>query len=185
MGLLGADPGGDRVQLTGSRASGRAIPQSDWDFQVTTATFPQVRQRLPGLITPLHPVAAQWDRLSTTWCYMLILPGPVKIDLIFGWPHAPLAPWQVTAATLAGIDAHFWDWLLWLSAKQAAGKHNLVTAELAKMHEHLLGPLGVATVPATPGQAITCYRAARDDWERQLRCQVSRTVEQAVSPAIR
>lgn len=86
---------------------------------------------------------------------------------------------------MPGIDAHFWDWVLWLSAKQASGKHDLVTAELAKLHEHLLGPLGAATVPATPGQAITCYRAARDYQERRLRCQVSRTAEQAVRPAIR
>ena len=49
-----------------------------------------------------------------------------------------LPAWQVTAATLPGIDDHFWDWMLWLAAKQQAGKAGLVAAELAKLHEHLL-----------------------------------------------
>jgi hypothetical protein len=31
-------------------------------------------------------VVAQWDRLSRNWCYMLILDGAVKIDLIFDRP---------------------------------------------------------------------------------------------------
>ena len=182
--VLGADPGIDRVQLVGSRASGRALRQSDWDFKVETGDFTNLRDRLPGLLSPLDPVVAQWDRLSPTWCYMLILRGPVKVDLIFAQPHGILPPWHVTAATLPGIDDHFWDWLLWLSAKQAASRHDLVTAELARLHEHLLAPLGIAARPATPGQAIAAYRAARNDWERRLHCQVSRAVEQAVSPAL-
>jgi hypothetical protein len=32
-------------------------------------------------------VVAQWDRLSRHWCYMMILAGPAKVDLIFGRPH--------------------------------------------------------------------------------------------------
>ena len=32
----------------------------------------------------MRPVVAQWDRLSRIWCYMLILPGPAKVDLLFG-----------------------------------------------------------------------------------------------------
>ncbi|HEY5985466.1 MAG TPA: nucleotidyltransferase domain-containing protein [Streptosporangiaceae bacterium] len=146
---LGADPGIARVQLVGSRASGAATARSDWDFAVVTGEFRQIRERLPGLVGPLHPVAAQWDRLSRTWCYMLLLAGPVKVDLIFGQPHTPAPPWQVSAATLPAMDIHFWDWLLWLSAKQAAGQNGPVTAELAKLHQHLLAPLGVTSPPAT------------------------------------
>jgi len=63
-------------------------------------------------VTPLHPVVAQWDRLSITWCYMLILAGPVKVDLIFAEPPARRPPWQITSASLPGIDGRFWDWLL-------------------------------------------------------------------------
>jgi hypothetical protein len=50
------------------------------------------------------------------------LGGSAKVDLIFSEPHARLPAWQVSAATLPGIDDHFWDWVLWLSAKQQAGK---------------------------------------------------------------
>jgi hypothetical protein len=48
----------------------------------------------------LRTVVAQWDRLSSTWCYMLVLADPVKVDLIFTEPHAMLPAWKVTAATL-------------------------------------------------------------------------------------
>ena len=101
------------------------------------------------------------------------------MDLIFTEPHAVLPAWQVTAATLPGIDDHFWDWMLWLTAKHQAGKAGLVAAELAKLHEHLLAPLGVRAQPATPAQAIGSYRAARRRQEHRLNCQVPRAAEQA------
>lgn len=179
---LGADPGIDRVELTGSRASGRARPGSDWDFRIATDAFPEVQERMPALVIPLQPVVAQWDRLSRTWCFMLLLAGPVKVDLIFDQPHAALPPWRVTAATLPGIDDHFWDWMLWLSGKRAAGRCELVAAELGRLHEHLLGPLGVTAPPASPEQAITDYRAARATWQEKLGCRVSTAAEQAVMP---
>ena len=183
--LVEADPGIDRVELVGSRARGGALPLSDWDFKITTRAFAEVQQRVPATAARLRPVVAQWDRLSSAWCYMLILAGPQKVDLIFTEPHAVLPAWQVTAATLPGIDDHFWDWMLWLAAKQQAGKADLVAAELAKLHEHLLAPLGVPAQPARLGQAIGSYRAARRRWEQRLNCQVSRAAEQAVSPALR
>jgi hypothetical protein len=74
--------------------------------------------------------------------------------------------------------------MLWLAAKQQAGKADLVAAELAKLQEHLLAPLGVPIQPATLGQAIASYRAARHRWEQRLSCQISRA-EQAVSLALR
>jgi hypothetical protein len=42
------------------------------------------------------------------------------------------------------------------------------------MHEHLLGPMGVASAPASLGEAVTTYRAARVKCERRLRTHVSR-----------
>jgi hypothetical protein len=182
--VLGAAPGIERVRLAGSRAAARAVPESDWDFAVETSDFRAARERMPGLVAPLHPVIAQWDRLSNTWCYMLILAGPVKVDLIFAEPHTALPPWQVTAATLPGIDDHFWDWLLWLSAKHAAGKAEQVETELTKLHQHLLAPLGVATRPGTLGGAVASYRSARATWEARLAFQVSRSAEYAVAPAL-
>jgi hypothetical protein len=61
---------------------------------------------------------------------MLILAGPAKVDLLFGHPHQPAAPWQVNASTLAGIDDHFWDWALWLRSKLAR-RDDLVPADCA------------------------------------------------------
>lgn len=132
----------------------------------------------------MHPVVAQWDRLSRTWCNMLILPGPAKVDLLFGHPHQPAGPWQVNASTLAGIDDHFWDWALWLCSKLAVGRDDVVAGELHKLHEHLLGPMGVISAPASLSEAATAYRSARQKWERRLGSYVSRDVENIVIPVL-
>jgi hypothetical protein len=129
---------------------------------------------------PLRPVVAQWDRLSRAWSYMLIMRGPVKVDLIFGQPHATLPPRRPAASTLQGIDDHFWDWMLWLRSKQAAGRLGIVAAELGELHEHLLGPLGVKPVPQTIERAVTEYQTARAECERQLGMRVPRTAQDAV-----
>jgi hypothetical protein len=181
---LAADGRIESVELTGSRAAGRATALSDWDFAVTTGSFDEVRQALPETVATLRPVVAQWDRLSRAWCYMLILAGPAKVDLIFSYPHRPLPPWQVTPATLPGIDDHFWDWALWLGSKQAAGRADIVAGELDRLHRHLLGPMGVPEPPAGLGQAVAGYRGARAAWEARLETPVSRAAEQAVLPAL-
>ncbi len=174
-----------RVELTGSRARGTATALSDWDFTVTTAAFEAVRDALPTLTAPLRPVVAQWDRLSRNWCYMMILPGPVKVDLIFEQPHPIEPPWLVNAATLSAIGDHFWDWALWLASKHLAGRNDVVTAELGKLHAHLLAPLGVAAVPDSLDEAVAGYKAAREGWEKRLRRRVSRTAETAVLSSLR
>jgi hypothetical protein len=184
MRVLGPHPGIQHVELTGSRASGRATPLSDWDFKVVTADFDEVRDVIPQLVMPLRPVVAQWDRLSQMWCYMLILSGPVKVDLIFSEPHIALPPWQASESTLRGIDDHFWDWMLWLRSKQEAGKLGTAAAELAKLQEHLLGPLGVISVPQTIDQAVAEYQRARAGWERQLGMRIPRAAEEAVIRAV-
>jgi hypothetical protein len=184
MRVLGSNAGIQHVELIGSRASGQATPLSDWDFRVVTADFDEIRQDLPQLVIPLRPLAAQWDRLSRTWCYMLILSGPAKVDLIFNEPHAALPPWRASASTLRGIDDHFWDWMLWLRSKQEAGKRGTVAAELAKLQEHLLSPLGVIAVPRTIEQAVTEYQTARAEWERRLGMRIPRAVEEAVIHAV-
>lgn len=174
-----------RVELTGSRARGTATALSDWDFTVTAAAFETVRDLLPTLTAPLRPVVAQWDRLSRNWCYMMILAGPAKVDLIFDQPHPIEPPWLVNAVTLAAIDDHFWDWVLWIGSKQLAGRNDVVTAELGKLHAHLLAPMGVAAVPDSLGEAVAGYTAARDGWEKRLRRRVPRAAETAVLPSLR
>jgi hypothetical protein len=80
---LTTHPAVKAVELAGSRAEGRATDVSDWDFLVATDRFEDLVADLPGLVAELEPLAQQWDRLSPSWCYMLILRGPVKVDLIF------------------------------------------------------------------------------------------------------
>jgi hypothetical protein len=177
-------PGVRSVELVGSRADGRATSLSDWDFQVETDAFPAVQRSLPRAVLRLRPVVAQWDRLSRTWCYMFILRGPHKVDLIFAEPHPVLPPWTVGPSTLAGIDEHFWDWMLWLRSKQAAGKASLVQSELDKLHAHLLGAMGVADEPRTIEEALDAYRRARSEREGLFGMSVSRLPQQAIEPAI-
>jgi len=185
IGALAADARIAKIELTGSRARGAATPLSDWDFAVTAAAFDEVRDALPEMVRPLHPVVAQWDRLSRSWCYMLILAGPVKVDLLFGRPRPrePAGPWVVNASTLAGIDDHFWDWALWLASKLARGD-DIVAGELRKLHEHLLRPLGVAREPGSLAEAVTAYRSAREKCERRLGSHVSRNAENTVIPVL-
>jgi Nucleotidyltransferase domain len=168
MSTLASDARISRVELTGSRARGQATLLSDWDFVITAPRFAEVRDALPQMVRPLHPVVAQWDRLGRTWCYMLILPGPAKVDLLFGHPHQAAGPWQVNASTLTGINDHFWDWALWLQSKLTAGRQDVVAAELRKLHEHLLRPMGVTVAPASLGEAVAAYRAARKKCESRL-----------------
>jgi Nucleotidyltransferase domain len=181
--VLSSGAGIEAVELTGSRARGQATPLSDWDFAVTAPSFEITRDALPETVKSLHPVVAQWDRLSRTWCYMLILAGPAKVDLLFGRPHRPEEPWQVNASTLAGIDNHFWDWSLWLRSKLTR-RGDIVAGELRKMHEHLLGPMGVADAPASLTEAVGAYRAAREECERRLGAHVSRNAENTVIPVL-
>jgi hypothetical protein len=182
--VLLSDAAIQRVELTGSRARGTPTALSDWDFMVTAPAFEAVRDRLPSLTAPLQPVVGQWDRLSPIWCYMALLDGPTKIDLLFAESHLADPPWLVTASTLAQIDDHFWDWALWLGSKQLGGRDDLVAAELSKMHGHLLGPLGVVAVPAGLAQAVADFRAARDNHEQAFGTRVSRAAETTVLPSL-
>jgi predicted nucleotidyltransferase len=169
------------VELAGSRAAGRATALSDWDFRVEVDDFRTVAADLPGLVAELRPLARQWDRLSPDHCYMLVLTGPAKVDLLLGGqPHQPEPPWTVGPDTLVGIDAHFWDWTLWLASKQHAGNHGLVGRELATMHHHLLGPMGVPRPPASIQAAVEAYRRARDRLEARFGVTVPRDLEREV-----
>jgi hypothetical protein len=182
--LAAVAPHVERIELVGSRAEGRATQWSDWDFGVRARDFAALAQALPGLLAPLDPLVQQWDRLSETWCWMLILRGPVKVDLIFDDPHVKEPPWEPGPDTLAGIDDHFWDWMLWLRSKEARGEDEYVAEELEKLHLHLLAPLGVEVVPSSIGEAVVTYRRARDRGEKQFGVTVSRELENAVTRAL-
>jgi predicted nucleotidyltransferase len=181
--LLLKHPSVRRVELAGSRAAGTPTPLSDWDFVVETDDLDALSAALPELVAPLEPLAEQWDPLGEPPAYMLILRGPQKFDLIF--PREPVAkrpPWEVRAETLAAIDDHFWDWILWLAAKRARGREELVREELVKMHGFLLGPFGVDSAPGTIEEAIDGYLAASSAIERRLGVTVPRALRDEVLP---
>jgi len=173
------------VELVGSRATGSPTSLSDWDFEVETDDFASVARALPELVTPLAPLAQQWDRISDYPCYMLMLAGPAKVDLIFpGEPYESLPPWTVTPDTLDGIDQHLWDWILWLASKRVKGKDELVRRELEKMSVHLLRPMGVNEVPRSIEDAVERYRSARDERERTFGIRVTRRRQRVVLPVL-
>jgi hypothetical protein len=173
------------AELVGSRATGSPTRLSDWDFEVETDDFGAVARVLPEVVSALEPLAQQWDRISEYPCYMLMLRGAVKVDLIFpGEPYESLPPWTVSSETLEGIDRHFWDWILWLASKREKGQDEVVRRELAKMSVHLLRPLGVDRVPGSIESALESYRSARDEREREFGVEVSRRLEHEVLHAL-
>jgi nucleotidyltransferase-like protein len=174
-----------RVELVGSRAAGSATRLSDWDFVVATDDFDAVARALPAMVTDLAPLGKQWDRISEYPCYMLLLSGPVKVDLIFpDEPYESLPPWTVTAETLDGIDQQIWDWILWLASKREKGQDDLVGRELVKMRDHLLRPMGVNQVPRSIEDAAGRYRSARDEREGAFGIRVTRRREREVLPVL-
>jgi hypothetical protein len=181
---VGRHPAVRSVRLVGSRAEERANERSDWDFAVETEDFPAVAAVLPELLAPLEPLAQQWDPLGERRCWMAMLRGPVKIDLVFDEPQTESPPWQPGPETLEPIDRHFWDWTLWLASKETAGKDELVQAELAKLFRHLLEPLGVDQLPASIAEAVEAYRAARAAAEGRFGVTVPRELEAEVAPAL-
>jgi predicted nucleotidyltransferase len=185
IGAVARHPGVRSIRLVGSRATGQARLDSDWDFRVEARDFGAIAAALPELLAPFEPLAEQWDRLSDEQCWMVILRGPAKVDLIFPEePHVHEAPWVPRAENLEALDAHLWDWLLWLRPKEASGKRDLVAAELEKLSVHLLRPLGVDRVPSSVAEAVDLYRPARDALAERLACVISPALEDEVAPAV-
>ncbi|MGZ5345818.1 MAG: hypothetical protein ACXWF5_14150 [Actinomycetota bacterium] len=175
------------VELVGSRATGSSVSLSDWDFEVVADDVDCVALDLPSLVSPLEPLAQQWDPLGPEEysCYMLLLAGPRKIDLIFpGMPHRPSPPWVPGPDTLEAIDRHFWDWILWLAAKQQAGKDELVAEQLRTMSVHLLRPMGVDEVPCSIPEGVRRYLEARQGLETRFGGSVPRTPQEEVVPVL-
>jgi hypothetical protein len=173
------------IRLVGSRAEGGATELSDWDFCVDAKDFAALAEQLPQLLAPLDPLAQQWDRLSPEWCWMLILRGPVKVDLIFpDEPHTDEPPWKPNRENLDAMEAHFWDWILWLRGKEARGKAELLESEFEKLFNHLLAPLGVKRPPSSISEAIASYQLARTGAELRFGAVVRRELESAVAPSL-
>jgi hypothetical protein len=183
--LVASHPDVVRVDIVGSRARGDASQWSDWDLKVYTDAFDRVADDLPGLVERLDPLAAQWDRLSDNECFTFMTDGPTKVDLLFDVPRTHLPPHEPSPDTLSAIDAHFWDWILWLTSKVGAAKDEVVRTELEKMSDHLLRPMGVPSVPRTLLEAVDRYLGARDQLEDRLRVHVPRELGSQVERVVR
>jgi hypothetical protein len=183
--LVGAHPSVRSIHLTGSRADGTAHDLSDWDFAVETSDFPRLADELPRLVEPLRPLAAQWDRYSDHACYMLMLRGPAKVDLIFPDEKQDWAAgWEPSADTLAVIDHHFWDWILWLEQKRRAGKDEAVAKSLGDMHRLMLEPMGAASPPGSIPDAVDAYLERRAVLEKRFGVRVPRELQNEVQPVL-
>lgn len=183
--LVGGHPSVRNIRLTGSRAEGTAHELSDWDFAVETRDFPRLADELPQLVEPLRPLAAQWDRYSDHACYMLMLSGAVKVDLIFPdekqhWAAA----WDPSADTLVAIDRHFWDWIHWLEQKRRAGKDDAVAKSLDDMHRLMLEPMGAASPLGSISDALDAYLERRTVLEERFGVRVPRELQNEVQPVL-
>lgn len=183
--LIQTDPRVALAELIGSRARGDATPFSDWDFGLEVHDFPSFSKDIALLVAQLNPLAKQWDRLSETKCYMLIVPGPTKVDFLFPEvPNEKSPPWRVGKGSLNEVDAHFWDWMLWLASKQFRGDIDLVSSELQKLFNHLLQPMLVEDVPESISDAINAYKMARGHWETKLQISTDRELQNEVEPLL-
>jgi hypothetical protein len=164
----GGDPGSScrsdvvpSVVLGGSRARGLATELSDWDLYLRGDPEGMLED-VPRLVASFGPLAAFWEPLAEEAGYMVVMDGPIKVDIFpLGATRRIQPPWALRTDTLACIDAHFWDWTLWLGGKLLRGQRRLVADELAKMHRFVLAPLGVVSVPANLNEAVASYQPAR------------------------
>ena len=143
-------------------------------------------EEIPCLVASFRPLAAFWEPLAEEAGYMVVVDGPIKVDIFpIGATRPIQSPWVVGANTLERIDAHFWDWTLWLGGKLLRGQRQLVADELAKMHWFLLAPLGVDSDPASLNEAVASYQPARAHAESALGVVVPHELGRQVSEALR
>jgi len=183
--LVRSLPGVRRVALVGSRHAGDPTLLSDWDFEVALDDA-VAADALADHVAALPALAVFWDPLSTRATLIVLLDGPIKIDLIVadrGNPH-PVDRWDVNPGSLPMIDVHFWDWILWLGSKRLRGETDLVREELDKMWNALLQPIGAPRRVVDVAEATNAYVVARRVQERKLRVQLDHRLERQVTAAL-
>jgi predicted nucleotidyltransferase len=173
------------VTLGGSRERGGATELSDWDLYLVGDRVAMMVE-VPAIIASFRPLAAFWEPLAEEAGYMVVLDGPTKVDVFpaGGRRRRIQPPWVVSAETLAQIDGHFWDWILWLGGKTLRDERELVTSELIKMHGFLLEPMGVAAPPTSLDEARATYLCARASAMDDLGVVVDPELERQVSNAL-
>jgi hypothetical protein len=183
--LVAMHPAVTRVAFGGSRSRGTHEELSDWDFAVETSDFDAIARDLPSLVSPMDPLAQQWEPLGHFPVYQVMLRGPTKVEYLFlDQSQEPIAPVNPSRETLVAINTHFWDWIWWLTTKASVGRSDLVAEHLPQLHRHLLSPLGVATAPGDIDATIRAFLARRDALERELGVEVPRALETEVRRGI-
>jgi hypothetical protein len=174
------------VKLAGSRPHAEPTALSDWDFEITTISFEAVAADIEGLMAAMGALASQWDPFGGWPTYMIMLPGPAKVDLAFPAGRGLARPerWEVTAGTLGRIDHHFWDWCLWLGSKTLRRDRDLLDSELARMSIHLLRPLGEGSVPHSLEEAVAAFLRGRAAAEARLGLALPRQMGDEVQAAL-
>jgi predicted nucleotidyltransferase len=181
-----AHPAVTTARLAGSRARGTANAFSDWDFAVESSDFLALARDLPRVVEALEPLSAMWDPYADFYCFMMLLRGPVRVDILFlEQKHEPGPPWQLTRQTLPAIDCHFWDWINWAGSKVAAGDSGHLEWHLPLLSRMLLQPIGAAAIPRTVEEAVRLYVAARSAAEKRFGLRVSRELEEEVCAGLR
>jgi hypothetical protein len=185
IGLLADHPAVRSVEFAGSRSRGTHDALSDWDFAVETPDFNALARDLPGLVAPLRPLSRQWEPLGHFPVYQVLLPGPTKIEYLFLCQcQEPAPPLEPRADTLPAINIHFWDWIWWLTTKASIGRGDLVAEHLARLHAHLLRPMGIVATPTTIEEAIDAFTARRDELEEEFGVTVDRALEDEIRRAV-
>lgn len=77
---LGRSEAVSSVVLGGSRAQGVATDLSDWDIYLEGDPERMVAE-IPGLVASFGPLAAFWEPLSEQAGYMVVMDGPIKVDI--------------------------------------------------------------------------------------------------------
>jgi hypothetical protein len=173
------------VTLGGSRSRERATELSDWDLYLE-GDPEAMMVAVPAVIASFGPLGAFWEPLAEEAGYMVVMDGPIKVDVFpIGARRQIQPPWVVSAQTLVAIDGHFWDWSLWLGGKALRGERELVVDELAKMHRFLLAPLGVVSAPASLDEAVAAYFRTRAIAVDALGAPVHPELGRQVSDALR
>jgi hypothetical protein len=115
---------------------------------------------------------------------MVMMPGSIKLDFLFGVQHQAEPPWDAQPSNLEAIDCHFWDWVLWLHSKRSIGQTEVVKGELDRMFGHILVPMGARSRPDSLDDAVASYLVLREGLERRFDVRVTRTLEAEVVGAL-
>jgi hypothetical protein len=172
------------VRLVGGRSRGTESALSDWDFTVETDDFEAIARELPEIFAPFAPLATLWDPRSASAFFMVLLPGGVRLDLGFDHGQEPEPRWVVSVETLSRIDAHFWNWSLYLASKREKGREDLVREGLEQLASYVLVGFGIDEVPVSIERAIELYLTARGQAERRFGVAVPRQLGEDARSAI-